>query len=258
MAALPRHIPNLESLPLPEALKTAIRRLYQLVYDLRDKLLEVDDQLDHRALEVQVDGSEVGTRSKLEFISGTNVAIAGADNNDVNNERVRIVINATGGGGGGGPTGPAGPTGPTGPSAGPTGPTGPTGPGGESGGPTGPTGYTGPDGATGPTGYTGPTGFTGFTGPVGYTGATGPTGYTGYTGLGSTGPTGYTGPAGADGGDGVAGATGPTGPTGYTGYTGPAGGGGGTPDVHDESLTDGNNNFIFAGGDVVTVVGVPN
>lgn len=28
--------------------------------------------------------------------------------------------------------------------------------------------------------------------------------------------------------------------------------------VHDESLTDGSSNFIFAGGDVVTVVGVPN
>lgn len=27
---------------------------------------------------------------------------------------------------------------------------------------------------------------------------------------------------------------------------------------HDESLTDGNSNFIFAAGDIVTVVGVPN
>jgi hypothetical protein len=31
-----------------------------------------------------------------------------------------------------------------------------------------------------------------------------------------------------------------------------------TINVHDESLTDGNSNFIFAGGDIVTVVGVPN
>jgi hypothetical protein len=28
--------------------------------------------------------------------------------------------------------------------------------------------------------------------------------------------------------------------------------------THDESLTDGASNFIFAGGDIVTVVGVPN
>lgn len=28
--------------------------------------------------------------------------------------------------------------------------------------------------------------------------------------------------------------------------------------THSESLTDGNSNFIFAGGDIVTVVGVPN
>jgi hypothetical protein len=28
--------------------------------------------------------------------------------------------------------------------------------------------------------------------------------------------------------------------------------------VHDEPLTDGNSNFIFAGGDIVVVVGVPN
>jgi len=35
-------------------------------------------------------------------------------------------------------------------------------------------------------------------------------------------------------------------------------GGGGVPTVHDESLTDGNDNFIFAAGDVVTITGVPN
>lgn len=28
--------------------------------------------------------------------------------------------------------------------------------------------------------------------------------------------------------------------------------------THSESLTDGNSNFIFAGGDIVTVVGVAN
>ena len=28
--------------------------------------------------------------------------------------------------------------------------------------------------------------------------------------------------------------------------------------VHDESLTDGAGNFIFAGGDIITVVGVAN
>lgn len=28
--------------------------------------------------------------------------------------------------------------------------------------------------------------------------------------------------------------------------------------THAESLTDGNSNFIFAGGDIVTVLGVPN
>jgi hypothetical protein len=28
--------------------------------------------------------------------------------------------------------------------------------------------------------------------------------------------------------------------------------------THDESLTDGNSNFIFAGGDIVTVIGIPN
>lgn len=33
---------------------------------------------------------------------------------------------------------------------------------------------------------------------------------------------------------------------------------GGTPNVHDEPLTDGASNFIFAAGDVVVVVGVPN
>lgn len=33
------------------------------------------------------------------------------------------------------------------------------------------------------------------------------------------------------------------------------GGGGGT---HSESLTDGNSNFIFAIGDIVTIIGVPN
>ena len=43
---LPRHIPNLESLKLPEALVTAIRRLYQLLYDLRDKVLEIEAELD--------------------------------------------------------------------------------------------------------------------------------------------------------------------------------------------------------------------
>ena len=36
---LPRPIPNLDSLPLPEALKTAVRRIYQLLYDLRDSML---------------------------------------------------------------------------------------------------------------------------------------------------------------------------------------------------------------------------
>lgn len=36
---LPRPTPNLDSLPLPAALKTAIRRLYQLLYDLRDDML---------------------------------------------------------------------------------------------------------------------------------------------------------------------------------------------------------------------------
>jgi len=41
--------------------------------------------------------------------------------------------------------------------------------------------------------------------------------------------------------------------------TGGGGGGGSTiPTVHDESLTDGLGNFIFAAGDIVTVVGVPN
>jgi hypothetical protein len=34
--------------------------------------------------------------------------------------------------------------------------------------------------------------------------------------------------------------------------------GGGTGTTHSESLTDSNSNFIFAGGDIVTVVGVPN
>jgi hypothetical protein len=39
--------------------------------------------------------------------------------------------------------------------------------------------------------------------------------------------------------------------------------GGGTPNTHDESLTDGNANFIFAatlttGGDIITVIGVAN
>jgi len=34
--------------------------------------------------------------------------------------------------------------------------------------------------------------------------------------------------------------------------------GGGASSVHSESLTDGQGNFIFAGGDIVTVVGVPN
>ena len=36
------------------------------------------------------------------------------------------------------------------------------------------------------------------------------------------------------------------------------GGGGGSSATHSESLTDGNSNFIYAAGDVVTVVGVPN
>jgi hypothetical protein len=34
--------------------------------------------------------------------------------------------------------------------------------------------------------------------------------------------------------------------------------GGGATNVHDEPLTDGNSNFIFAGGDIVVVVGIPN
>jgi hypothetical protein len=36
----------------------------------------------------------------------------------------------------------------------------------------------------------------------------------------------------------------------------PSGGGGGG--THAEPLTDGNGNFIFAGGDIVVVLGVPN
>jgi hypothetical protein len=32
----------------------------------------------------------------------------------------------------------------------------------------------------------------------------------------------------------------------------------GSLNVHDEPLTDGNSNFIFAGGDIIVVVGVPN
>jgi hypothetical protein len=44
---------------------------------------------------------------------------------------------------------------------------------------------------------------------------------------------------------------------------GGGGGGGGSSNTHSESLTDGNANFIFAatlskGGDIITVVGVPN
>jgi hypothetical protein len=35
-------------------------------------------------------------------------------------------------------------------------------------------------------------------------------------------------------------------------------GGGGTGTTHAEILTDGSGNFIFAGGDLVYVVGVPN
>jgi hypothetical protein len=32
----------------------------------------------------------------------------------------------------------------------------------------------------------------------------------------------------------------------------------GSLNVHDEPLTDGNSNFIFAGGDCIVVVGIPN
>jgi hypothetical protein len=34
--------------------------------------------------------------------------------------------------------------------------------------------------------------------------------------------------------------------------------GGGASTTHSESLTDGNSNFIFANGDIITVIGVPN
>ncbi|HEV8189516.1 MAG TPA: hypothetical protein VGP83_17305 [Pyrinomonadaceae bacterium] len=37
-----------------------------------------------------------------------------------------------------------------------------------------------------------------------------------------------------------------------------SGGGGGSSTTHDEVLTDGQNNIIFGGGDVITVLGVPN
>ncbi len=39
--ALPRPTPNLDSLPIPDALKAAVRRLYQLLYDLRDAVVNL-------------------------------------------------------------------------------------------------------------------------------------------------------------------------------------------------------------------------
>lgn len=48
---------------------------------------------------IQVDGSLIGTRDAIDFVSGTNITISGAD--DSANNRVRVTINSSGGGGGG-------------------------------------------------------------------------------------------------------------------------------------------------------------
>lgn len=115
MPALPRHIPNLESLKLPEALLTAIRRLYQLIYDLRDKVLEVEEdvQAGGTGVAVEVNNTSVGTRTLLDFIQGTGLTITGVD--DSVNERIKITFTVTccgssGAGGSGGSAGGGGGT----------------------------------------------------------------------------------------------------------------------------------------------------
>ena len=138
---------------------------------------------------IQKNGSNVGSRPRINFIEGSGLSITAAD--DIVNDRVNLTLSVSGGGGSGsqGFTGPQGLTGPQG-ETGPQGFQGPSGVDGFLGG-TGPQGFTGNQGETGPQGFQGPSGVDGFLG------GTGPQGFTGNQG--EAGPQGYTGPQGSPG-----------------------------------------------------------
>jgi hypothetical protein len=138
---------------------------------------------------VQQSGTSIGTRPRINFISGTGISTSITD--DPLNERVNITITNSGGAGSG------------------------------SQGATGRQGVTGPQGFTGVQGLTGVQGATGSQGFTGNQGQTGPQGTTGQDGTpGNQGPT---GPQGATGQDGTPGNQGPTGPQGATGQAGTPG-----------------------------------
>ena len=129
---------------------------------------------------VQQAGTSIGTRPRINLISGTGISTTITD--DPLNERVNITITNSGGAGSG------------------------------SQGATGHQGVTGPQGFTGVQGLTGVQGATGSQGFTGNQGQTGPQGTTGQDGTpGNQGPT---GPQGATGQDGTPGSQGPTGPAG--------------------------------------------
>ena len=138
----------------------------------------------------------------------------------------------------------------------------------------------GPPGPAGPAGPAGPTGATGPAGPTGPAGAGVPTGGSPGQVLTKNTATDYDTIWAASGGGSASPLTSKGDLWGYSTLNarvpGPtandqvltadsttatgvkwAASGGGVPTVHDESLTDGNDNFIFAGGDVVTVCNVP-
>ena len=138
---------------------------------------------------IQKNGSNVGSRPRINFIEGSGLSITAAD--DIVNDRVNLTLSVSGGGGSG--------------SQGFTGPQGLTGPQGE----TGPQGFQGPSGVDGFLGGTGPQGFTGNQGETGPQGFQGPSGVDGF--LGGTGPQGFTGNQGQ------------TGPQGFQGFQGPTG-----------------------------------